>query len=62
MLRINFVVFLSFLLNSFLPVSAQIIVDNIEQKGMNFFTPPYKAPGGDACADAAVKKLCEFAR
>ncbi|HLT34238.1 MAG TPA: hypothetical protein VKZ98_10645 [Aquaticitalea sp.] len=26
------------------------------------FTPPYKAPAGDACADAAILKLAEFAR
>jgi hypothetical protein len=38
------------------------IVDNIGQKGMKFFTPPYKAPGGDACAEVAVIRLGEFAR
>ncbi|GAA5219997.1 hypothetical protein [Membranihabitans marinus] len=26
------------------------------------FTPPYKAPAGDACADVAIKKLAEFAK
>lgn len=26
------------------------------------YTPPYKAPAGDACAEVAIKKLAEFAR